>query len=60
MKCPLCGENLKTEYIKGQGKGKMGSCCFYCPNEDFITDYTSPSIAMAEIESAYKHKKLVN
>ena len=54
MKCPNCGAELKADvYISYPKKGKL-EYCLYCESGDFGTDYTTPSKAVAEVESAYK------
>lgn len=55
MKCPNCGTELHSEAYRKLRPGHHGpQICYYCPNGDFGTDYTHPTRAIAEIESAYK------
>lgn len=51
MKCPNCGSELKADVYREFPKIMF---CLYCESGDFGTDYTSPSLAVAEVESAYK------
>ena len=53
MKCPNCGTELKADVYRNYPKGQI-AFCLYWENEDFITDYTTPSKAVAEVESAYR------
>ena len=51
MKCPNCGSELKSDIYRGFPNIMF---CLYCESGDFATDYTIPSLAVAEVESAYK------
>ena len=51
MKCPNCGSELKADVYHGFPKIMF---CLYCESGDFGTDYTAPSLAVAEVESACK------
>lgn len=53
MKCPNCGTELQSEvYRKIRPGHHEPQICYYCPNGDFGTDYTHPTRAIEEIESA--------
>lgn len=55
MKCPNCGAELQSDVYRKLRPGHHGpQICYYCPNGDFGTDYTHPTRAIAEIESAKK------
>ena len=55
MKCPNCGAELQSDVYRKLRHGHHGpQICYYCPNGDFGTDYTHPTRAIAEIESAKK------
>ena len=54
MKCPNCGTKLKADVYRNCLKKGQIAFCLYCGNEDFGTDYTTPSKAVAEVESAYR------
>lgn len=55
MKCPNCGAELQTDVYRKLRQGHHApQICYYCPNGDFGTDYTHPTKAIAEIESAQK------
>ena len=53
MKCPNCGAELKADVYSNYPKKGQLEYCLYCENGDFGTDYTTPSKAVAEVESAY-------
>ena len=55
MKCPICGEELKSEsYSNMPPIGvKTYQSCVYCPNGDFGTDYYAQATKLeAELRSA--------
>lgn len=54
MKCPNCGAKLKEDVYRNYPKKGQLAFLLYCENEDFGTDYTTPSKAVAEVESAYR------
>lgn len=55
MKCPNCGAELQSELYRKMRPGHYApQLCYFCPNGDFGTDYTYPTKAIAEIESANK------
>ena len=51
MKCPNCGSELKADVYNVFPRIVF---CLYCESGDFSTEYTLPSLAVAEVESAYK------
>lgn len=56
MKCPICGEELKSECYRNMPPigVKTYHSCVYCPNGDFGTDYyAQPSKLYAELQSAW-------
>jgi hypothetical protein len=58
MKCPNCGAELQFEAYRKLRHGQYEpQICYYCQNGDFGTDYTNLSMAIAEIESAYRWNK---
>ena len=54
MECPNCGTKLKSDVYRNYLKKGQITFGLYCENEDFGTDYTTPSKAVAEVESAYR------
>ena len=55
LKCPICGEELKSETYGNMPKigAKTVQSCVYCPNGDFGTDYyAQPTKLMDELLSA--------
>ena len=55
MKCPNCGAELQSDVYRKLRPGHYeAQICYYCPNGDFGTDYTHPTKAIAEIESAQR------
>ena len=51
MKCPNCGSELESDVYNVFPRIVF---CLYCESGDFSTEYTLPSLAVAEVESAYK------
>lgn len=51
MKCPNCGSELESDVYNVFPRIVF---CLYCKSGDFSTEYTLPSLAVEEVESAYK------
>ena len=54
MRCPNCGSELKADVYRNFPKKGQLVFCLYCESGDFGTDYTTPTLSVAEVQSAYK------
>ena len=53
MKCPNCGAELQFDVYRNMRPNRYPpQFLIFCPNNDFITDASSSSNAITEVESA--------